>query len=168
MPSILVGVSVGPGGQWARSYQVVPLSSILLEGRASRVSIRTVVDIILFEVVSFLLKQRLTRHGALEDATLPAPCASDTNEKLEVVAEEGTDDLLEYDGLLNENAARFKKTKTVEVMMALDPDTGSNDDAQVEMDGAQLEADGQLPQFGGGTNTGFQLIETDVEDAALI
>ena len=41
VPSILVGVTGGPGGEWARSYQVVPLSSILSEGRASRVSIRT-------------------------------------------------------------------------------------------------------------------------------
>ena len=38
VPSIIVGVTTGPGGQWARSYQVVHLASILSEGCASRVS----------------------------------------------------------------------------------------------------------------------------------
>ena len=55
--------------------------------------------------------------------TLPAPYVSDDTEKLEVVAEEGTDDGFEYDGMLKEHAPRFRKTKTVEVMMAIDPET---------------------------------------------
>ena len=32
------------------------------------------------------------------------------------------DDILEYDGLLKENAPRFKKSRVVELMMALDPE----------------------------------------------
>ena len=87
MPSILVGVTVGPGGQWARSYQVVTLLPILSEGRSSRVSIRTVADVTFPEVVSLLLKQPLTLHGAFNDGTLPAPYVSDTTEKWEGMAE---------------------------------------------------------------------------------
>ena len=37
IPAIFVVVSVGPGCQWARTYQVVPLASLLSENRASRV-----------------------------------------------------------------------------------------------------------------------------------
>ena len=36
---ILVGVTIGPGGQWARSYRVVPPASLLSQNRVSRVSI---------------------------------------------------------------------------------------------------------------------------------
>ena len=124
------------------------------------------------------MKQRVTLHGPIEDATLPAPYVFNTREKFEVVAEEGTDDLLECDVLPNENALRFKKTKAVEVMMALDPDTGSHDDAneaaqtfeipiQTNVDGA-LQVDNRLPQFGDETNTDFAPIESDVEEAAHV
>ena len=80
----------------AWSYQVVSLACILSEGRASRVSVQTVADVIFPEVVEFLVRQLLTLHGALEDATLSAPNVSYNAEKWEVVAEEGSDDLLEY------------------------------------------------------------------------
>ena len=71
------------------------------------------------------------------------------------MAEEGVENLLEYDRLLYKNVQRFKKTKTVEVMMALHTHTGSNDGAndanktpdQTEIDGAQ-QVDNQLPAIG--------------------
>ena len=43
------------------------------------------------------------------------------------MAEESIDDLLEYEGIFNEKALRFRKTKTVAIMMSIDPDTGSDD-----------------------------------------
>ena len=88
------------------------------------------------------------------------------------MAEEGVDDLLEYDGLFNENAPRFKKTRTVVVMTALDH-TGSSDYVQLEVDGARLEEDGRLPKFGDGIDrtptfgegTDFAAVEPDVAEA---
>ena len=41
-----------------------------------------------------------------------------------IVEEVGEDDVHEYDGLKDANAPRFRKTKIVELMMALDPDSG--------------------------------------------
>ena len=46
VPSIFTGVSQGPGITWAQSYMIVPLAAIMSEGRASRVSIRTVADVV--------------------------------------------------------------------------------------------------------------------------
>ena len=53
-------------------------------------------------------------------------------------------------------------------MMPLDPDTDSSRNTALEVDGAQVEVDGQLPQVGDGTNTDFAPIEPDVEEAAFI
>ena len=47
------------------------LASLLLENRASRVSIRTVVDVTFPEVVSFSFQQRLALNRAFDDSTLP-------------------------------------------------------------------------------------------------
>ena len=46
VPASVVGISVGPVCQWAESYKVVPLAFLLSEDRASRVSIRTVANVI--------------------------------------------------------------------------------------------------------------------------
>ena len=75
-----VGVSIGSGCQWAQAYQVVPLAPLLSENRATRLSIRTVADVIFPEVVSFPHRQRLTLNGAFEDTTLPAPHVTDEKE----------------------------------------------------------------------------------------
>ena len=72
-PVVFVSITVGPGCKWGHSYNVVPLAFLLAEGRASRFSIRTVVDIVFLEVVSFPSQQRPMLHGAYEDTTLPAP-----------------------------------------------------------------------------------------------
>ena len=53
----------------------------------------------------------------------------DNSEKGEIVAEVGADDLFQYDGFLIKNASRFKRTKTIEIMVAIDPDL---DDAPLE------------------------------------
>ena len=147
VPSILVGVTIGFGGQWARSCQVVSLSSILSEARAARLSIWTVADVTFPEVVSFPFKQRVMLHGAFEDAALPAPHVSNDTKKLEVVAEEGADVLLEYDGLLNENARRFKKTRTIEIIMAIDPDTAPEEVESPEDEQIAFEEPGGAPDW---------------------
>ena len=98
---------IGPGSQWEESYKVVPLASLLAEDRASRVSIRTVTDVIFPELVSLPLQQRVILPGAHEDTTLLAPWTSDEAEDWAVIAEEGADDFLKYDGLNNENAPKF-------------------------------------------------------------
>ena len=104
---------------------MVPLAFLLSENRASRVSIRTVADVIFPEVVSFPLRQRLTLNGAFEDTILPAPHVTDEKEDWGVIVDAGTEeeDLLQFDGICNENAPRFRRTKTVEIMLAIDPDT---------------------------------------------
>ena len=110
VPSIFIGPTQGPGGQWAQSYQIVLLASILSSYRASRVSIRTVHDVIFPEVVSFPLRQRLNLQGAFEDLTLPSPHFSDDTEQWSIVTDEvGSADVLEYDGLLQENAFVFRR-----------------------------------------------------------
>ncbi|CAK0849503.1 unnamed protein product, partial [Prorocentrum cordatum] len=104
VPAILVGVTQGPAMKLSKSYLIAPLASIMADGRASRVSVRTVADVVVPDTVSFPLKQRLTLLGAFEDANLPAPHTVDDDEKWELIAGEvDEDDLLEYDGVLNEN-----------------------------------------------------------------
>ena len=104
---------------------MVPLASLLSDNRASRVSIRTVADVIFPEVVSFPLRQRLTLNGAFEDTILHAPHVIDGQEDRGVIVDAGTEeeDLLQFDGICNENAPRFRRTNTVEIMLAIDPDT---------------------------------------------
>ena len=82
-------------------------------------------------------------HGAFEDTTPPALLIIDETEKWGVHAEEGIDedDLLKFDGVCNENAQRFRKTKTVEITMAIDPDIAP-DEAESTEDEKALEPGG--------------------------
>ena len=92
VPAIYVEVSVGPGCQWVQACQVVSLAFLLPDNRASRVSIRTVADVIFPEVVSFPLRQRLTLNGAFEDTTLPAPHVIDAREDCGVLVDADTEE----------------------------------------------------------------------------
>ena len=78
---------------------------------------------------------------------------TDSAEKLEITAEEGADDLFVYDGTCKENAPRFRKTKVVEIMMAIDPDTGPDDSVDT-------------PDTQGPANDDFVAIELDVAEVA--
>ena len=123
IPALLVGATLTPGCMWAQSYEIVPLASMLSESRATRVSVRRVHDVVFPEVVSFPLRQRLNYFGAFEDVTLPSPHTSDESELFSVVAGEGRiDDVLEYDGLVRENRASFKRTRVTEVACMIEPD----------------------------------------------
>ena len=160
VPSIFIGPTQGPGGQWAQSYQIVLLASILSSYRASRVSIRPVHDVIFPEVVSFPSRQKLKLQGAFEDLTLPSPHFSDDTEQWSIVTDEvGSADVLEYDGLLQENALRSEKTRIVETMMAIEPDLEEQVDVDVDA----------TPAFGDGSpSNDFAAIEPDVAEAEEI
>ena len=84
-------------------------------------------DVIFPEVVSFPLQQRFMLHGAYEDTTWLASMTIDESEKWAVIERGGAEDLQNYEGICNENALRFRKMKAIEVMMAIDPDTGQDD-----------------------------------------
>ncbi|CAK0813605.1 unnamed protein product, partial [Prorocentrum cordatum] len=131
VPAVFVGVAAGPGETWAKSYLVVPLAAIMDDGRASRVSVRTVTDVVFPDQPAFPLKQRLMAHGAFEDLNLPAPIASDdigAPGELIVTEDACEDDAerydLTFDGDLSENAPHYSRKKRVmDIMMALDPDS---------------------------------------------
>ena len=57
--------------------QVVPLPSLLSENLASRVSIRTLANVIFLEIGWFPFQQRLKLNRAFEDTTLPARFVTD-------------------------------------------------------------------------------------------
>ena len=48
------------------------------------------------------------------------------------------DDLLKFDGVCNDNAPKCQRTKTVEIMLALDPDNAP-DEAESLEDGKEIE-----------------------------
>ena len=60
---------------------------------------------------------------------------------------------MKYDGMRMENAPKFQKTKVVEIMLAIDPDTGS-DDPEVP------------PDTPGTTDGDYVALEPDVADVA--
>ena len=104
---------------WAKCYMIVPLAAIMSDGSSSRVSIRTVADLVFPEIVSFPLRQRLTLQGSfVQDANLPEPFVSDDAEGWEpITGEAGDADIDEYDGMLEENAPRYRKLPVAELMM---------------------------------------------------
>ena len=124
VPSILVEVTIGPGGRWGDCYGVEPVVYFISDLRASRASIRRSCDIVFPDHVSFPLKARLAIHGAIEDKTLPVPHVVDDAEGWEVV-----EDISEFealaafaDGQFGENAASFETTTEVGYVLALESD----------------------------------------------
>ena len=167
MPAIFIGVSIAPSCQLAQTYQVVPLAFLLSENRAFRVSIRTVADVIFPEVISFPLRQRLTLNGAFEDTILLAPHVTDEKEEWGVMVEAGTEeeDLLQFDGICNENAQRFQRTKTVEIMLAIHPDTAPDEAESSEDERKEPEEIGGAPEWYLDT---FDPFEPDVAEATSV
>ena len=128
-------------------------------------SIRTVADVIFPEVVSFPFQQRLTLNAAFEGTTLPAPLITDETKKWGVIAKDDVDedDLLNFDGVWNENAPKFQRTKTVEIMLALDPHNAPNEDESSE-DAKELEPGGPPEWY----LDDFDPLEPDVAEAASL
>ena len=149
IPAIFVGVTIAPGCQWARTYQVVSVASLLSENRASRVSIRIAADLTCPEVVSFPFQQRLTLNGAFADSTLPAAHVIDEKEEWGVIVDAGVEeeDLLQFDGICNENAPQFQRTKTVKIMMSIDPDTAPDEAESSEDESEEPEEIGGVPDL---------------------
>ena len=69
-PCILVEMTTGPAGIWARCYGVVLLFRFTGLNRPSVVHVRRCNDIDFPEIVSYPLRQRLMVHGAVADRTL--------------------------------------------------------------------------------------------------
>ena len=111
------------------------------------------------------LRQRLTLNGAFEGSALPAPHVIDENETWGVIAEEGAEeeDLLKFDGICNENAPQFRGTKTIEIMMAIDPDTAPEEFDSSEDEQKAFEEPGGAPDWYLDT---FDPLEPDVAEAA--
>ena len=107
------------------------------------------------------MKQRFTLHGAFDDYSLPAPAFRDGKETWGVIVDEvGEDDIHGYDGLKEANALRFRKTKVVEFMMALDLDSGQASEGESSED--------DPPKFGNGASADFAAINPDVDEAEFI
>ena len=134
VPCVLVEVTVGPGGIWARSYGVIPLSRFTSENRPSRASIRRSCDIVFPDIITFPLKQRLALHGALADKSLPEPLVSDDAESWELAEDRSAieDEVDYFDGKWKENAAKFETSTPLEHILALEPDTQDAEDAPEE------------------------------------
>ena len=76
----------------------------------------------------FSFRQRITLNGAFEDCTLPAPHVSDEKEEWALIfAGVEEEHFLQFNCVCNENAPQFERTKTVEIMMAIDPGTASDE-----------------------------------------
>ena len=71
---------------------MVPLPSLLSENLASRVSTRTLANVIFPEIGWFPCQQRLKLNRAFEDTTLPARFVTDENKSCEVIAEDDVDE----------------------------------------------------------------------------
>ena len=83
------------------------LSRPSFRGTVPLVFLSTVADVIFPEVVSFPLRQRLALNGTFEDSILPAPNVSDEKEDWGVIVDAGAEeeDLLQFDGICNENVS---------------------------------------------------------------
>ena len=144
---------------------MVPLASLLSENRASRVSFRTLADVAFPECVLFPFQRRLTLNCAFEDSTLPA--LHDTNEKelWAVIVDSGFDDegLVQFEGICNENSPQFQTIQTVEIMMAIDPDTSPHEAESSEDEQKEPDEIGGAPNWYLDT---FDPLEPDVAEAA--
>ena len=117
------------------------------------------------EVVFFQSQQRLTLNGAFEDSTLPALHVTDEKEDWGVIVDTGVEDgdLLQFEGICNENSPQFRRIKTVEIVMAIDPDTAPYDAESSEDEHKEPDEIGGVPDWYLDT---FDPLEPDVAEAA--
>ena len=108
-------------------------------------------------------RQLLTLHGAFEDSTLLALHVADEMETWGMIAEERMEDedLLKFDGIFKENAQQFRRTKTVEIMMAIDPDTVPKEAESAEDEQKAFDEPGGAPDW---YLDAFDPLEPDVEE----
>ena len=103
-PHILVGVGIGPGGVWDKTYGVIKLTRMIGEKRTSRACIRHTGDVMFPEIPSFPIRQKLNIFGAICDDNLPGPAVSDSSEAWGITEalDDGSDED-QFDGSLGEN-----------------------------------------------------------------
>ena len=138
VPHVLVEITLGPAGRWAKCYGAVRLDKFLGVNRASRVCIRRSADVVFPPTETFLLRQRLALQGVFADSTLPSPMAAkeddEDNWATHVDEREELDDdavPLMGDGSWGENAQCFETQPiTTEEFMAIQPD---DDGVQAEV-----------------------------------
>ena len=117
------------------------------------------------EVVSFSFQQRLTLNLAFEDSTLPALHVIDEKEDWGVIVDTGVEDedLLQLEGICHEKSQQFRIIKTVEIMMAIDPDTAPYEAESSEDGHKEPDEIGGVPNWYLDT---FDPLEPDVAEAA--
>ena len=110
-------------------------------------------------------RQLLTLHGAFEDSTLLALHVADEMETWGMIAEERMEDedLLKFDGIFKENAPQFRRTNTVEIMMAIDPDTAREEGESSQGEPTAFEEPGGAPEL---YLDAFDPLEPNVAEAA--
>ena len=73
------------------------------------------------------------------------------------------EDLLQFEGICNENSLQFQRIQTVEIMMAIDPDTSPHEAESPEDEQKEPDEIGGAPGWYLDT---FDLLEPDVAEAA--
>ena len=131
-PHLLVGIGIGPGYIWNKTYAVVKLSKLLGDRRASRACVRHTCDIMFPDVPSFPLKLKLNASGALGDANMPGPAVPDDDEpwKVQEISDDSSTDDDQVDGSLGENAPRLQ-SDYVEAII-IDPEDAVPEDSEDE------------------------------------
>ncbi len=107
-------------------YGVVPLWRLLGSRRSSRACVRRCRDVVLPEIVSDLMRQRLTLHGVVADRSMPTPASNnDGGDGLEWQLAEEEEDIDENDplaeGSWGESRPSFTGNVNLEETMAIDP-----------------------------------------------
>ena len=117
------------------------------------------------EVISFPFRQRLTLNGAFEDPTLPAPHVIDEKDDWGVIVDTGVEDgdLLQFEGICNQNSPQFRRTTTVEIILVIDPDTAPYEAESSEDEHKEPDEIGGVPDWYLDT---FDPLEPDVAEAA--
>ena len=72
------------------------------------------------------------------------------------------EDVLQFDGVCNESALQFQRTQTIEIMMAIDPDTAPEEAESLEDDQKSFEEPGGAPDR---YLDPFDRLEPDVAEA---
>ncbi|CAK0884153.1 unnamed protein product [Prorocentrum cordatum] len=124
VPAVLIEIAVGPGGKWASSYGVIPLSRFTSGSRASKATIRRTMGVVFPADVTSPIKQRLAIHRATVDETLPAARVADDAETWEILEDKGDVDMEAefFDGMWKDGAAKFDSSVPLGHVLALEPD----------------------------------------------
>ena len=109
-----------------------------------------------FDIVSD--ETEIKFHGVVVDVSLPAPLIVDEGEKWDIITgEANVDDILEYDGLVNKTAPRFRKSGVTEMLAILEPEVPG------EASGVCDGPDGPIAAY-----DPYAVIDQDIHEAEAI